>query len=153
MLKLNLGANNDRRDGYLSVDLKPPADIVADLRNPWPWEDSTVDEVVASHIIEHLPDRIHTMNELWRVLKPGGKADIIVPSAAHGAGWAQDPTHCSAWCLNSFLYYQQGAAEYKRFHDSYGIKACFKVIQLAEEDYLHHYETVWIVRAVLEAVK
>lgn len=152
-LKLNLGACDDQRVGFLSVDRVPPADVVCDLAGPWPWRDSEVDEVYAAHIFEHLPDRIHAMNELHRVLKPGGKATVIVPSASHGAGFFQDPTHLTPWCLNSFLYFEDGAAEWKRFHEAYGITARFKIVSLSEDSYWHHHETVWVVTAVLEALK
>lgn len=39
-----------------------------------------MDYVRASHIIEHFPDKIFTMNELWRVLKPAGRVHISVPT-------------------------------------------------------------------------
>lgn len=47
----------------------------------WPWGDNSVDEIRASHFVEHLkPDeRIHFVNELFRILKPGATAQIIVP--------------------------------------------------------------------------
>lgn len=47
----------------------------------WPWEDESVEEARASHFVEHLdPDeRIHFVNQLHRVLVPGGKAQIITP--------------------------------------------------------------------------
>ena len=152
-MKLNLGANDHEVPGFLSVDLAPTADVVTDLRMPWPWQDSSVEEVVAWHIFEHLPDRVFTMNELWRVLTPKGRAIIDVPSASHGSGWAQDPTHCSAWCLNSFLYFEMGTPEHIRFAASYGIRARFRIVELSESSYQHGREKVWIVHAVLEALK
>ena len=76
-MKLNLGAADRAIPGYLSVDISPPADVIADLSRRWPWLDSSVDEVVAFDVIEHLPDRIHTMNELHRVLKPGGWVTLV----------------------------------------------------------------------------
>ncbi len=156
-VKLNLGANDDRRQGFLSVDIAPPADIITDLRGRWPWGDSTVGEVYAAHIFEHLPDRIHTMNELWRVLRPGGRATVIVPSAAKGSGFAQDPTHVSAWCMNSFGYYADGHPDWRRFHETTGNRARFKIVgndgKPTQTSYLHHWEEVFVVTAVLEAVK
>jgi predicted SAM-dependent methyltransferase len=155
LVRLNLGANNDRRPGYLSVDIAPPADVIADLRERWPWETSSVLEVIAHHIFEHLPDRIHTMNELHRVLRPGGRATVIVPSASHGAGYVQDPDHKSPWTMNSFGYFADGHPDWKRFHKSSGITARFRIIggKPTEEKYMHHWEEVWLVTAVLEAVK
>ncbi len=93
--------NKDRR--YLSVDLKD-ADIIADLREKWPFGDGTVGVVRAFDIFEHLDDPLHTMQELYRVLSPAGYAFITVPST-DGRGAFQDPTHVSYWNENSFLYY------------------------------------------------
>jgi len=153
-IDLNLGSNDDHRPGFINVDRVQPADQIADLTVfPWPWATSSVRCIAASHIVEHLPDRISTMNEMHRVLKPGGRLVIDVPSAAHGSGFAQDPTHCSAWSMNSFGYYEDGHPDWKRFHKSYGITARFKVIELNEMRYMHHREEVWVVHAVLDAVK
>jgi ubiquinone/menaquinone biosynthesis C-methylase UbiE len=152
-VKLNLGAADRRLEGFLSVDITPPADIVADLSQPWPWADSSVEEVIALDIFEHLPSRVQTMNELWRVLQPGGRARIEVPSAVKGAGFAQDPTHVSAWAMNSFQYYQDGSFATQRLGKSYGVIARFKIISLTEREVQDMYESVWKITAVLEAVK
>jgi predicted SAM-dependent methyltransferase len=152
-MRLNLGASDRAIPGFLSVDICPPADIIADLSQQWPWSDSSVDEVYASHVFEHLPSRVRTMNELHRVLKPGARAVIAVPSATHGAGFAQDPTHVSQWCLNSFQYFELGSVAHNRLAKSYGITAAFRVVSLSEESYPDVRETVWVVNAILEAVK
>ena len=51
-MKLNLGACDRPFEGYLSVDRMEPADVVTDLNERWPWEDSTVDEVLAFDVFE-----------------------------------------------------------------------------------------------------
>jgi len=137
----------------MSVDICEPADYIADLSQRWPWADSSVDEVRAHDIFEHLPNRIFTMNELHRVLKPGARATVEVPSAAHGAGFACDPTHVSAWCLASFAYYEHASGAHRRFSKHYGITACFKVLSISEAADNSHREPVWKVTAILEAVK
>jgi len=152
-MKLNLGAADRHLPGFQSVDIVPPADFVCDLSQPWPWEASSIDEVVAFDVIEHIADRIHFMNELHRVLKPGACARIEVPNAERGAGFFQDPTHKSAWCLNSFQYYEDGAFAHQRLSRSYGITARFKVLSLNQQVYHDRYEDVWKITAVLEAVK
>jgi SAM-dependent methyltransferase len=131
-LKLNLGANDRRVEGFVSVDIVPPADQLADLTKDWPWESSTVDEVVAYDVFEHLPDKRHTMNELWRVLTPGGIATIQVPHATDGDGGHCDPTHVSYWTTSDFEYYCPGIPERERFRNSsyYGIKADFHVVSI-----------------------
>jgi len=152
-IRLNLGAADRRFPGYLSVDIAPPADVVIDLSLPWPWPDSSVEEVFALDIIEHIADRIHFMNELHRVLRPGGRATIETPNASRGAGYFQDPTHKSPWCLNSFQYFQDGSFAHKRLAKSYGITARFKVLSLSERAYQDTHEEVWKITAILEAAK
>jgi len=126
-MRINLGCSDRTLSGYENVDIVPGpgVDVVADLRETWPWEDSSVEEVVAWDIIEHLPDKIHTMNELWRVLVPGGLAKIEVPTT-DGTGAFQDPTHVSFWNERSFLYYEAGNPYRERFAEGYGIKAAFR---------------------------
>lgn len=105
---VDLGCGPHKAENAVGVDCRPfpGVDIVADLSVRWPFEDSSIDEVRASHIFEHLPVPLFTMNELFRVLKPGGTALIEVPSS-NGPGAFQDPTHVSFWNLNSFLYYNR----------------------------------------------
>ena len=152
-MKLNLGACDRKFPGFLSVDIAPPADVVTDLEQPWPWPDASVEAVKAFDIIEHLADKIFAMNELHRVMKSGARAELEIPSASHGAGAFQDPTHKSYWTMNSFQYFQDGSNAHKRFARSYGITARFKVVSLAERQYQDVKEPVWKILAVLEAVK
>ena len=60
----------------------------------WPWADESVDEVWSSHFFEHLEvaERVHFINELYRVLKWGGKASIVTPSGTNFCAYG-DPTH------------------------------------------------------------
>jgi len=54
-LRLNLGSSDDKRDGWTSVDVAPPADVICDLRAPrWPWDDSSVAAILAKDIAEHI---------------------------------------------------------------------------------------------------
>lgn len=119
-VKLNLGSCDLRIPGYRGVDIAPGpgVDELVDLREDWPWPDGSVDAVLAHDVIEHLPDAIHTMNELWRVLKVGAQADIVVPTT-DGPGAFQDPTHRSFWNRRSFLYYEAGNIYCERFHLKY----------------------------------
>lgn len=125
--RLNLGCCDNILPGWINTDLVhvPGVDVTADLTKTWPWPDDTFDEIRAYDIIEHFPSHIHTMNELWRVLKPGGVADIRVPTTDGRGAW-QDPTHVSFWNRHSFWYYEVDRGENKRFANHYGIKARFK---------------------------
>jgi ubiquinone/menaquinone biosynthesis C-methylase UbiE len=148
-MKLNLGCCDRHLPGFVNVDIRPPADQIADLEAPWPWPDNSAEEIVAEDVIEHLPDKIHTMNEAWRVLKAGGLFRIKVPSTA-GPGAFQDPTHRSWWNEHSFLYYDPRRAEWQRFHGRAGVEAKFHVLSL---DTRKHNNGVIDVVAVLGAVK
>ena len=55
----------------------------------WPHKTNNVDEVNVINLVQFLlpPERIHFVNELWRVLKPGAKAQISSPH------WASARAH------------------------------------------------------------
>jgi SAM-dependent methyltransferase len=44
-----------------------------------PFPDATVDRVIASEVLEHIPDDAAAMAEIARVLKPGGRVAVTVP--------------------------------------------------------------------------
>lgn len=58
-LRLNIGSCDRHLEGYRSVDICPPADEIIDINGPWPWGDSTVVEIKAFDIIEHIADCDH----------------------------------------------------------------------------------------------
>jgi len=43
------------------------------------YADDSIDAILCSHILEHIPDDRRAMRELFRVLKPGGFAIVMVP--------------------------------------------------------------------------
>ena len=130
-MALNLGCSDALVVGMVNVDLFPPCDVQADLSLVWPWEDSSVDSIRAHDLIEHLKDQVHTMNEAWRILKPGGTLEIVVPTTDGRAAF-QDPGHISFWNRHSFWYYEAGNPYRERFCKGNGVKAAFKV--LGEQD-------------------
>jgi GT2 family glycosyltransferase len=113
----------------LPLDLiAAPGVIAPDLRKPWPWPDNSVEHVRAWDLLTHLPDKIFTMNELWRILQPRGTAEIILRTT-DGAGAFQDPMAVSFWNRRSFLYYEAGDPYRERFARQYGIQAKFRTLQ------------------------
>lgn len=127
-VKLNLGCSSSHREGFVNVDRVPPADIICDLNLDWPWPDSTIEGVLGIDIIEHLPDKIHTMNELWRVLRPGAVAELEVPTTNGECAFA-DPTHVSFWNRRSFFYVEYCHPYRMQYAGAYGIKAEFVVVE------------------------
>lgn len=149
-MNLNLGCSDAALGPpWINVDICEPADVICDLREEWPWPDSSVDHVNAVDIFEHLPDKIHTLNECYRVLKPDGTLFMIVPTTDGRGAW-QDPTHCSYWNQNSLFYLEHNNPHNTRFANAYGIKHQFRIVSL-QHDLLQ--DQVWKLRAVLEAVK
>lgn len=99
----------------------------ANLKQGWPWDDNSFYHIVARDVVEHLPNKVETMNELWRVLRPGGTVEIAVLTTDGPGAW-QDPTHVSFWNRRSFLYYQVHNPYRDRFARSYGVIARFRVV-------------------------
>lgn len=95
-MKLNIGSGHVKIDGFLNVDHDPlvKPDILCNLEElKLPLEDSSVDEIVAHHIFEHIgPGFIPMMKELYRVCKDGAKLDIKFPHHRSEV-WFGDPTH------------------------------------------------------------
>ena len=98
-MKLNMGCGHNKAEGYLNVDIAPACspDVVWDLEEfPWPWNDSSIDEVVFNHSLEHLGENsrifLGMMKELYRICKPNAQIRIHVPHPRHD-NFINDPTH------------------------------------------------------------
>lgn len=79
------------------------------LKNRWPFKDNSVEEAYSAFLFNRIPSnkRGSFMDELWRVLVPGGKCTIIVPYWTSVRS-VQDPM--SEWpplCEQSFLYFNR----------------------------------------------
>lgn len=82
VIRLDLGCGKNKREGFIGVDSRDfGQDVIHDLTKVWPWEDDSVEEAHCSHFVEHLTgsERIHFVNELYRVLRKGAKATLITP--------------------------------------------------------------------------
>lgn len=106
--KIDLGCGPNKKAGFYGIDSTafPGVDAVLNIgKDKWPFKDGTVEEFHCSHVIEHLewPERVHFFNELWRVLKVGGKGQLILPHWA-SMRYYGDPTHKSAMSEFAFYY-------------------------------------------------
>lgn len=112
-MMLNLGCGRDYRDGFVNVDHQPDipvrikVDEDVDLNGPWPWDDNSVDKILANNIFEHLDDMMHVMAESHRVLKPDGAIQIMGP-ADDGPNWCAGPTHKRAFNVLTFDCWDPG---------------------------------------------
>jgi SAM-dependent methyltransferase len=131
-VKLDLACGQRPKEGFKGVDLyAPDTEHVDLLKFPWPWPDSSVDELYCSHFLEHIDARRFEdrdlaqpgaidllarfsgrdllccfMDEAWRVLKHDGVFNIVVPNARNNRAF-QDPTHRRFFVAESFLYFNQ----------------------------------------------
>ena len=65
---------------YTSADLfRKDVDIIIDICDMKEIRDSSFDIVICSHVLEHVPDPDKAMRELFRIMRPEGKAIIMVP--------------------------------------------------------------------------
>lgn len=64
---------------YTTADLYSPiADVKADICD-LPFDDHTFDVVFCNHVLEHITGDTKAMQELYRVLKPGGMGIFQIP--------------------------------------------------------------------------
>jgi len=109
LLKLDLGCGKNKQPGFTGVDIRKfdGVDIVCDLGTKrWPWKNDSVDEIYSSHFVEHLnPDeRIHFVNELYRIMKKDAKALIITPHWCSNRAYG-DLTHQWPPVSEMWFYY------------------------------------------------
>jgi len=111
---LHLGCGTQRLDGFINCDFveyPDTTDMVFDLLKPWPLPDNSAEFVLASHVLEHLPEFDMFFKELWRVCKDSATCQIRVPYGGCRAAWS-DPTHVRPWYPESFCHLQPGYAKF-----------------------------------------
>ena len=128
-VKLNLGCGVHKIEGYINIDMssKYKPDVIYDINKGLSFKDNSVDEIKASHILEHVNDLIFVMNECWRVLKTEGILDIDVPDGEYLEWSMRDPTHKRAIFEDTFLYFSDSQEVPK--YDV--IKCNFKILKSA----------------------
>lgn len=77
---------------YTTTDLNSPlADVKADICN-LPFEDASFDVIFCNHVLEHIPDDTKAMQEMYRILKPGGWGVFQIPQDLKRAVTFEDDT-------------------------------------------------------------
>jgi len=114
-LVVNLGCGSRKGPHEIGMDRYPGsrADILADLSVKLPFADNSVDEVIADHVLEHVLDLVALVEEVHRILVPGGRFSVEVPYFAHPDSF-RDPTHRRFFTWDSMDYFVEGLkpAEY-----------------------------------------
>lgn len=109
-IKLNLGCGRKYLEGYVNCDVvqSVKADQHFDLNAvPYPLESGCAREILMDNVLEHLGNIPQIMQELHRMLGPGGLLKIYVPYGK--TDWAmQDPTHTHFFTEHSMDYFTEG---------------------------------------------
>ena len=101
---IDLGCGFRKKPGAIGFDIAriPGVDVICDVMRPLPLRDNSVDEIQASHIIEHVEDFLAFMGEIWRVCKPGALVYFRFPHGSSKYVTWKDPTHRRGVFLATF---------------------------------------------------
>lgn len=121
-IKLNLGCNEWNIKGFINIDIDKNDKIKPDLQadcSDLPFEDNSVDEIYAGHMLEHFDMTENVLEEWHRVLKPGGRITICIPDIERALKELREGRITLHW-FNQVVY---GAADRKRqeHHEAYTI--------------------------------
>jgi SAM-dependent methyltransferase len=104
---INLGCGDKKLPGEIGVDIFPSAcvDVITDLNDyPLPFDDDSIDIVRSSHCFEHLDNLIALMEDIHRLLKPGGLLEVTVPHVSN-IEFFRDPTHKHSFTFGTMDYF------------------------------------------------
>jgi SAM-dependent methyltransferase len=117
---LELGCGFSKTPGAFGVDVIPgsQADLIHNLDVfPYPLEDSSWDRIVCQDVLEHVADFVRTMEEIWRVGRPGATVEVRGPFMS-SVNYFSDPTHRRAFTSRSFDYFIAGRAAHHYAYSS-----------------------------------
>jgi SAM-dependent methyltransferase len=126
---VDLGCGFRKKPGAIGLDIArlPQVDILADVTRTLPFRDSSVDEVVASHLIEHVDNVMDLMAEIWRICKPDALVYFRFPHASTPFVVWVDPTHRRGVLLATFDYFDPDTLNGYLFN--YYQRAKFRIVR------------------------
>lgn len=128
---LYIGAGKHRMEGWLHLDRYPfeGIDVVADVVKGLPFPDNSFGYVYSQDFMEHLPPeaKVPVINEIWRVLKPGGLMEHRIPNAGTRNDFGS-PSHLSHWNLQTFEHFDVQSYRYETDKDYEGITSAFSKV-------------------------
>ncbi len=104
---LDLGCGNKKRAGAIGIDFnsRTAADVIHNLNVfPYPFPDSSFDEIYIDNVLEHLDDVFRVMEEVHRISASGALVKVIVPYFRSVYAFI-DPTHKHFFTVDSFAYF------------------------------------------------
>lgn len=104
-MRLNLGCGRRHLEGWVNVDRERPADLLTDLDGQtWPFSDSCAEAIRMSHVLEHLSEPEVALFESHRILRPGGRLEVLVPHwRSHGSRYLGHRTYWDEQSLRPVL--------------------------------------------------
>jgi len=115
-ISLNIGAGKTFIPGFINIDISNKADISLNLsEEKLPFADSSVDVIFTYHTLEHVPNYLFALSEMYRVLKNGGILLIGVPYVTLTEFHLVNPYHLHNFNEHSFSFFDssklKGSAE------------------------------------------
>jgi predicted SAM-dependent methyltransferase len=119
-MKLEIGSGNKPKPGYVHFDIRPNvgAEAVGDAKK-LPFKNEEFDEVYSRFFLEHLnrKDAKKAVKEMHRVLKTGGKLEILIPNLEYFCKlFVKEKGQKKEWALNKIY----GFENYPEDHHYYG---------------------------------
>jgi len=107
MIRLDFGGRARRvaRPIRVSTVPGPGVAILATLGPNLPFKDHSVDEVFLDERLAHVTEFVETLEELWRVCKPGALIHLRLPHASSPWAVTRDPRHQRQYTLETFNYF------------------------------------------------
>ncbi len=136
--RLHLGCGNRIWPGWVNVDRHiMPTNVHSDadfrrcdvVVEPLPLDDASVDYVFSEDFLEHLPPdrRVAVMNEIHRVLVPGGVMEHYVPNAGSRNDYGS-PSHLSHWNLQIWEHWDVASHRWAKDRGFEGIQGGFRKV-------------------------
>jgi SAM-dependent methyltransferase len=107
LIKLNLGSGPVNLTGWINCDIDKQYNVDKHFdmnKFPYPFKAGYADQILLSHVLEHLDNPVKVMNELWRISKPGALVEIRVPHWSHFTAYG-DLTH--QHYFSSYIFKQE----------------------------------------------
>lgn len=115
-VRLDIGCGLTPQEGYIGIDRRFGGEAYPlQFNDGTPVPDNSVDEILASHVLEHFGhhEALAVLQDWVRVLKPGGRLRVAVPNFTHIAREHLKDTDSRYW-----LHLLGGQTDQNDFHHS-----------------------------------
>ena len=143
----------------LEIDVRrvPRVDVVDDAERLSGFADKSLDFVIANHVVEHLEDPIRALENMVRVLRPGGVVFLTLPDARRTFDACRARTtvehvlqdHRKGPGISRRRHYEEWARELEGIGD-HAVAA--RVAEYERDDARHHFH-VWALEDFLALLR